>query len=85
MLTYLSLCARERLVVTAYEDTATGTMAEDGHGGRFSSVTLAPVVTIADPEKADRAMALHHDASKDCFIANSVNFPVHHRATIHIG
>lgn len=84
MLTYLSLCSRERLVVTAYEDTATGTMGEDGHGGRFTEVTLAPVVTIADPEKTERAMELHHDANKDCFIANSVNFPVHHRATIRV-
>jgi organic hydroperoxide reductase OsmC/OhrA len=85
MLTYLALCALERIVVTSYEDTATGTMLQDGNGGRFTEVTLAPVVTIADPEKADRAMALHHDASKDCFIANSVNFPVHHNPTILAG
>jgi organic hydroperoxide reductase OsmC/OhrA len=82
MLTYLSLCARERLVVTAYEDTATGTMAEADGGGRFTEVTLAPVVTLADPAQADRALALHHDANRDCFIAQSVNFPVHHRPTI---
>ena len=29
MLTYLSLCARHRIVVTAYEDNASGTMTEE--------------------------------------------------------
>lgn len=85
MLTYLALCARERIVVTAYEDVTTGTMAELAGGGRFTEVTLAPVVTITDPEKVDRALELHHDANKQCFIANSVNFPVHHRPTVNIG
>ncbi|MDP3208554.1 MAG: OsmC family peroxiredoxin, partial [Rhodoglobus sp.] len=50
-------------------------------GGRFTSVTLRPVMTISagDPELA---LALHHDASEKCFIAASVNFPVHHEPTI---
>lgn len=86
MLTYLSLCARERLVVIAYEDNATGTMTEErGDSGRFTEVVLAPVVTIADPAKAERATELHHEAGKGCFIANSVNFPVRHSPTIVVG
>ncbi len=80
MLTYFSLCARERIVVTAYEDRATGTMTEEpGHTGRFTEVVLAPVVTITDPEQAERAAALHHEANQACFIARSVNFPVLHK------
>ena len=86
MLTYLALCARERIVVTAYEDTASGTMTETaGHSGRITEVMLEPVVTISDPEKAERAAELHHEANKGCFIANSVNFPVRHRPILHIG
>ncbi|HEX2145932.1 MAG TPA: OsmC family protein [Glycomyces sp.] len=86
MLTYLALCARDRIVVTAYEDTAAGTMTEAaGNSGRMTEVVLEPVVTITDPEKRDRAMALHHDANQACFIANSVNFPVLHRPSVHIG
>ncbi|THV23568.1 OsmC family protein [Glycomyces paridis] len=86
MLTYLSLCSRERIVVTAYEDAATGTMTESaGYSGRFSEVVLAPAVTIADPEHRERALELHHEANKGCFIANSVNFPVRHEPTVHIG
>lgn len=83
MLTYLALCARDRIVVTAYEDDATGTMTEaSGNSGRMTEVVLRPRVTIADPAKADRAAALHHDANRTCFIANSVNFPVLHEPVI---
>ncbi|WP_030154711.1 OsmC family protein [Glycomyces sp. NRRL B-16210] len=85
MLTYLALCARDRIVVTAYEDEATGTMTETaGNSGRMTEVVLRPRVTITDPEKADRATELHHDANRACFIANSVNFPVLHEPAIHI-
>lgn len=82
MLTFLALCARHRIVVTAYEDNASGTMTvEAGGSGRMTEVVLEPVVTITDPEKTEQAAALHHDANKACFIANSVNFPVRHRPT----
>lgn len=80
MLSYLACCARARIVVTAYEDRATGTMIEDGKGGgRFTEVILRPVVTIIDPAKLEHATRLHGTAHKVCFIANSVNFPVLHQ------
>jgi organic hydroperoxide reductase OsmC/OhrA len=86
MLTYLALCARDRIVVTAYEDNATGTMTEEaGNSGRFAEVVLAPVVVITDAARAERAAELHHDANKACFIANSVNFPVRHDPAIRVG
>jgi organic hydroperoxide reductase OsmC/OhrA len=43
--------------------------------GRFERVTLHPHVTIAGGD-AEKARALHEDAHRLCFIANSVNFPV---------
>jgi len=30
----------------------------------------------------DQALALHRDANRECFIANSVNFPVRHQPVI---
>ncbi len=83
MLWYLHLCTANAIEVHAYEDNAIGTMAEtpDG-GGRFTSVCLNPVVLIAPSDKRDVARALHKEAHEKCFIANSVNFPVEHRATI---
>ncbi|NYE63386.1 organic hydroperoxide reductase OsmC/OhrA [Duganella sp. 1224] len=71
---YLHLCAEAGVVVTAYEDHAEGTMVE-GDKGRFTSIILRPRVTIegGDTELAAR---LHHAAHEQCFIANSLNFPV---------
>ncbi len=85
MLWYLHLCADAGIVVTAYEDHATGLMEEgkDG-GGHFREVTLHPVVTITDETKLSLAGQLHHQAHERCFIANSVNFPVLHQPTTRI-
>ena len=79
MLWYLHLCAVNGIVVTDYRDEAKGIMVEtaDG-GGRFTEVVLYPVVTITEPAKVGRALELHAEAGKTCFIANSVNFPVRH-------
>ncbi len=77
MLWYLHLCAQAKITVLAYRDDAMATMAEDeGGGGRFTEAVLRPVVTIAAGCDAERATALHGEAHRFCFIANSVNFPV---------
>ena len=79
MLSYLHLCAVNDVVVTAYADAAAGVMVLDKDGaGRFTEVTLKPRVTIAAGSDAAVAKHLHREASRLCFIANSVNFPVHH-------
>jgi len=82
MLSYLALAALEGLEVVAYEDEASGTMLQEGRGGRFSEVVLRPRVTLAPGSDVTRAHALHEDAHQTCFIANSVNFPVRHEAEI---
>ena len=78
MLWFLHLCATNGVAVTEYRDHAAGMMAEtaDG-GGQFQQVVLRPQVRFAAPEHADRARPLHEQAHKLCFIASSVNFPVH--------
>lgn len=77
MLWYLHLCAQAGIVVLDYRDEAQGTMVEDeGGGGRFSGVLLRPVARLAAGADAARASALHAEAHRLCFIANSVNFPV---------
>jgi organic hydroperoxide reductase OsmC/OhrA len=75
---YLHLCAVAHVVVTAYRDEAVGEMVEDAQGsGRFTQITLHPAVTITKDSDAEKARALHEEAHAMCFIANSVNFPVH--------
>lgn len=82
MLSYLALAALEGIVVTAYADEASGTMLQEGRGGHFSEVVLRPRVTLAPGSDLARAEALHEEAHKTCFIANSVNFPVRHEAKV---
>jgi organic hydroperoxide reductase OsmC/OhrA len=83
LLWYLHLCAVNGVVVIAYEDDAAGVMQEEENGsGRFSEVVLRPVVTIKEEGMREKAMALHHEANKFCFIANSVNFPVRHEPVV---
>jgi organic hydroperoxide reductase OsmC/OhrA len=85
LLSYLHLCADSKVVVVAYEDHPEGVMIEtaDG-GGRFTEVTLKPIVTVADPSITDAALDLHGRAHELCFIANSVNFPVRHEPEIRV-
>jgi organic hydroperoxide reductase OsmC/OhrA len=86
MLSYLHVCATAGVVVTGYVDTAEGTMAQDADGGgRFTEAVLRPQVTVASADMADAATALHEEASAKCFIANSVNFPVHHEPAVTVG
>jgi organic hydroperoxide reductase OsmC/OhrA len=77
MLWMLHLCADAGIAVTSYSDQACGVMTEDPDGsGRFTEVTLHPVMTITDSKRIEETAALHAKAHELCFIANSVNFPV---------
>ena len=82
LLSYLAVCARLGLVVLAYEDAAEGTMAIKDRRMRFTEVVLHPRVTLAPGTDEARALQAHEPAHYECFIANSVNFPVRHEATI---
>jgi organic hydroperoxide reductase OsmC/OhrA len=83
MLWYLHLCATGGVTVVAYTDDAHGVMAEDDDGGgRFTEVVLRPRVTVASADMIETAKFLHREANAKCFIANSVNFPVHHEPLV---
>jgi organic hydroperoxide reductase OsmC/OhrA len=80
LLSYLHLAAVNGVVVTDYSDTPTAVMTEDGRGGgRFTEITLHPVVTVAADDQVEAAAALHEPASRNCFIAASLALPVQHR------
>ncbi|GGI47816.1 organic hydroperoxide reductase OsmC/OhrA [Agromyces flavus] len=79
MLSYLHVATQHGVVVVGYSDAATARMLEDGRGGgRLVEAVLHPRVTVAEPAMREVAASLHHEASEKCFIAASVNFPVHH-------
>jgi len=86
MLTYLAVAAKKRMTILAYEDRATGTlgMGPSGTAGKMSmqEVVLRPRVTVAKGTDLADAMAVHEKAHANCFMSNSVNFPVRHEAEI---
>lgn len=75
---FLHFAADAGIIVTAYSDDAVGVMemADDG-GGQFTAVTLHPCVTLTDEARRAELDTLHERAHALCFIARSVNFPVH--------
>lgn len=76
MLVYLALCARRGIRVLAYRDRASGTLALDSRGGRFSKVRLRPAVMLAPGSDVRTARRLHDTAHGNCFIANSCSMPI---------
>lgn len=86
MLSYLALCALKGIAVTRYRDRPEGVMQRGpDRRTRFVSVMLQPEVTIADTSKLELARSLHEGAHTECFIANSVNFPVKNAPTVTVG
>src|SRR3954466_2875608 len=85
LLSYLALCARSKINVVAYEDNAIGTLLLTPNGGGiFESVTLRPVVTLAEGSDVNRALELHEQAHDLCFIAASVKIPLLHEPQIKV-
>jgi len=77
MLWYFHLCAQHKIIVTGYIDEAKAVMEEKPDGsGSFSAVTLSPKITIGHESDFQKAIDLHTEAHKYCFVANSVNFPI---------
>jgi organic hydroperoxide reductase OsmC/OhrA len=85
MLWYLHLCADAGVVVVDYVDHAAGSMElSAGGGGHFTEVVLHPAVTVAAESMTTTATELHHRAHQQCFIANSVNFPVRTEGSVSV-
>ena len=75
MLTFLHLAAKAGHLVDSYDDTAEGVMSKTDGRVWVSQVTLRPRVVWGSTAPAD-ALALHHAAHEECFIANSVKTDV---------
>lgn len=79
MLSYLHIAVKHSVVVSGYTDQASGTLRLNRDGsGEFLEATLHPRVELADESQRALADSLHGEANSVCFIARSVNFPVHH-------
>ena len=79
MLSFLAICARKRITVDSYEDEAVGNL-EKAPDGRLwlARVSLQPLVRFAADSRpgGEALVAIHHQAHRECFIANSVKTDV---------
>jgi organic hydroperoxide reductase OsmC/OhrA len=79
MLTFVFLAYRKGFAISAYEDQAVGTMVKNAEGLMWiDKVTLHPQITYSGEKRptAEEEAALHHDAHRQCFVANSVKTEV---------
>ena len=74
MLTFLSLAARQGLVVDEYQDEAVGVMERNAEKKiAITRIVLHPTITWAGQAPSQEKLNELHDAAhKYCFIANSV-------------
>jgi organic hydroperoxide reductase OsmC/OhrA len=75
MLFFLSFCAKQKFVVSKYEDQAEGILGEDENGKKqMLSVTLQPVIQFEGDQtpSSETLHQLHELSHENCFIANSV-------------
>jgi organic hydroperoxide reductase OsmC/OhrA len=77
MLWYLHLCSVNHVTVFDYRDAASGVLEEGDDGsGEFVRVVLRPTVKVCAGDDRVKALALHSEAHRLCFIARSVRFSV---------
>jgi organic hydroperoxide reductase OsmC/OhrA len=79
---YLHLCADAGIRVVDYLDDARGTMLDSPEQGRFTEIVLHPHVVIRRGDDRALAMELHRKAHSQCYVANSVNFPIRCEPTV---
>jgi len=85
MLWFLHLASTTGITVTSYVDQAGGTMRVEAQGaGQFTNVVLRPRLELGstttrtgEPVTDELVADVHARAHQHCFIARSVNFPVH--------
>jgi organic hydroperoxide reductase OsmC/OhrA len=85
LLSYLAIVARQGILVKRYTDEATAVMKIKDGKMRIVEATLRPRVVIAPGTDIEKAEVLHHQANQQCFIANSVNFPIYHFPEVTVG
>lgn len=87
MLWFLSIAAKHGFIVDQYRDEAEGLMQKNEAGElAITEVSLHPHVAYAGKAapSAEEHEAMHHEAHKKCFIANSVRTSIITQATMEV-
>src|SRR5699024_7241919 len=77
ILSYLYVAGQAELEVERIMVRGKLTLDAGADGGAVTKATLYPEVWVKDSMQQPRAEELHTQAHEQCFIARSVNFPVH--------
>ena len=73
MMFFLALATRRGLTIDRYEDAPVGVLESKDGATLLTTITLAPQVTWGgDAPDVEVIAALHQDAHKRCYIANSL-------------
>ena len=75
-LTFMAVASKSGATVLSYRDAGSGRLAMKDGRMRYVEVTLRPAVVLSDPAHMARLAVFHDKAHANCFMANSVNFPV---------
>ncbi|WP_098470518.1 OsmC family protein [Serinibacter salmoneus] len=76
LLSFLAVAARAGVEVTSYRDSASAEMPEDGPATRFTRIDLS-IAVVARGCSEERVRELLEQAHQQCYIANTLNAPVH--------
>jgi len=75
-LTFMAVAIKSGVRVTGYSDRAIGRLGMKDGKMRFVEVVLHPQVALAEAIDAGKLASMHDKAHRNCFMSNSVNFPV---------
>jgi len=77
MMSYFYVCRKNKITILTYTDNPVGTLYVHPDGsGKFEKVILHPSITLAHNLDREKALSLHAEAKKLCFIANSCSFDI---------
>lgn len=79
MLTFLWIASKKGFLIDSYEDNAVGEMTRNDEGREWiSKITLDPQIGWSGDKfpTSEELAEMHHEAHKECFIANSIKSEV---------
>jgi peroxiredoxin-like protein len=84
MTTFLAVAEYSKLEFKSFDCTAEGILEKVEGKFLMTEITLHPVLTIADADKADRALRLMEKAESACLISNSIKTTVKLDAKVNV-
>lgn len=76
MLTFLALCAKAKVEVTRYEDSAVSVLDTIEKETSVTEIHLNPTIRVTPGTSKAKVEDLFHKAHKYCFVANSIKSKV---------